>query len=728
VVAISGTEGRRGRKPVRRRMALVLRATAIAALIGLGVALSPLGRWLEQDVALGVLFAVRGPRAPPPDIVIVGADKDSARALGLSGAGPWPRRYYAALVNELAARGAALIVFDLAFTDAGDPDDDLLLAAAMASSARVVLAQPIERRAVAVGREGSAISLSVDRRLVPAGPLAAAAAAVAPFPLPRIADRINEFWTFKTGTAPVATIPAAVLQLLALDAYRKAWTPQTGLPAPPEAPGAAALERFMAETRRAVRAGAAEQLEALAGQPDLTERERHLLAALADLYAGPDHRFLNFYGPAGSFSTVPHHRLATSGPLSGKVVFFGAIDLAEARQYDHYRTAFARDDGIDMSGVEIAATAFANLSDRRGLRMPTLVEMLLCNAAFALAVGLFGAFGSAAFASLAVIGLAAAWAAGAVALFAANAVLPLGVPLLVEAPLLLFFALHRHWREERSAREGVDRAIRYYVPDEVARRVSTGGAVPWDASYGVCLATDVEGYSGVAEPLSPVEAARLTDEYFGPLFNAVHGRGGTVEVHGDGAMCVWKARTPGSELRRHACDAALEFVAAVGRFNVAHFGTPMRTRLGLHAGPVASGNVGTPGHFVYTVVGDVANTASRIEGLNKRLGTRILASEAALEGLSEFVTRPVGNFVLAGKSQAVRIHELVTRTGPRVDALLAGFDAALSTFESGDRAEAKRRFHALAAQFPKDGPTQFYLGLLGAEAADAEGVVRLLQK
>jgi adenylate cyclase len=244
----------------------------------------------------------------------------------------------------------------------------------------------------------------------------------------------------------------------------------------------------------------------------------------------------------------------------------------------------------------------------------------------------------------------------------------------------------------------------------------------------VCLATDVEGYSGVAEPLSPVEAARLTDEYFGPLFNAVHGRGGTVEVHGDGAMCVWKARTPGSELRRHACEAALEFVAAVGRFNVAHFGTPMRTRLGLHAGPVASGNVGTPGHFVYTVVGDVANTASRIEGLNKRLGTRILASEAALEGLSEFVTRPVGNFVLAGKSQAVRIHELVTRTGPRVAALLAGFDAALRTFESGDRAEAKRRFHALAAQFPKDGPTQFYLGLLGAEAADAEGVVRLLQK
>ena len=111
---------------------------------------------------------------------------------------------------------------------------------------------------------------------------------------------------------------------------------------------------------------------------------------------------------------------------------------------------------------------------------------------------------------------------------------------------------------------------------------------------------------------------------------------------GDSAMCVWTApgdrsfagflgrragagRTSDTRARANACEAALEIRETLDRFNERH-ATPLRTRIGVHVGEVAMGPVSGE----YHVVGDVPNTASRIEGLNKLLGTTILASEAVV--------------------------------------------------------------------------------------------------
>ena len=71
------------------------------------------------------------------------------------------------------------------------------------------------------------------------------------------------------------------------------------------------------------------------------------------------------------------------------------------------------------------------------------------------------------------------------------------------------------------------------------------------------------------------------------------------------------------------------------------------------------GNVGGSGRFVYSVVGDCVNTASRLQTLNKKVGTRIIAAAAVVEGLEEIVSRPLGRFQLCGKDDALAAVEVV---------------------------------------------------------------------
>ena len=130
---------------------------------------------------------------------------------------------------------------------------------------------------------------------------------------------------------------------------------------------------------------------------------------------------------------------------------------------------------------------------------------------------------------------------------------------------------------------------------------------------------------------------------------------------GDGIMSVWAAPQPDRELRANAVTAALDMSAAVRRFNQRRPDRPMPTRIGLHTGWIMVGNVGGKGHFAWSVVGDIPNTASRIEGLNKYLGTSILASGEAVGDLDDVLTRRLGRFRLFGKADALDIHEVVAR-------------------------------------------------------------------
>jgi adenylate cyclase len=234
-----------------------------------------------------------------------------------------------------------------------------------------------------------------------------------------------------------------------------------------------------------------------------------------------------------------------------------------------------------------------------------------------------------------------------------------------------------------------------------------------ELAYGVCLATDAEGYTTLSEGMTPPTLAALLNEYFDTLFEPVTRSGGFIyEIIGDGLMCAWTLAHPQSMLRAAALGATLDAAAAIERFNRRHEPQRLPTRFGLNAGEIMIGNVGGRSHVSYSIIGDVANTSARIESLNKHLGTRVLASEAVMRDLGGFLARRVGRFQFVGKSQAIDVFEVFARqedASAKQRRLCAQFARSLEALEEERWQEAADRLAEILSEYPDDGPTRFHL-------------------
>ena len=203
-------------------------------------------------------------------------------------------------------------------------------------------------------------------------------------------------------------------------------------------------------------------------------------------------------------------------------------------------------------------------------------------------------------------------------------------------------------------------------------------------------------------------------------------------------LAIWSSPSGDeSSLRKKACLACLEIAAALERFNATNEATngrpPLYTRMGLHAGEMLLGTVGALHHYEFRAVGDMVNMANRIQGLNKYLDTRLLVSEKVVEGLDEFQTRPLGRFLLAGRSSFLRVAELM---GRKQDAsseqtwLAEIFVDAVLAYEAQDWPRGCHYFSEILKAFPHDGPARFYLKRCqdfqeAAPAGPWDGCIRL---
>ena len=148
------------------------------------------------------------------------------------------------------------------------------------------------------------------------------------------------------------------------------------------------------------------------------------------------------------------------------------------------------------------------------------------------------------------------------------------------------------------------------------------------------------------------------------------------------------------------------------------------------------GNIGGGSHYEYRPVGDTVHTASRIEGLNKVLGTRILVSDQVLDQLDGLLTRELGEFVLAGKSKPIVIHELM---GLREEAdehergLCEAFAKGLDAYRNRSWEEAIKWFDEAQTVCGGDAPARFYIALCEKCRRDPpdeqwDGVIRMSSK
>lgn len=633
---------------------------------------------LEEGPGLRLLYGLRGVRPPPPKVVIIALDSASARALGQSERPErWPRSLHARLLGALAERGAAVIGFDILFERPRDPADDQRLADAMRRAGNVMLVEQVVRETIP-GANGKPLG-SVDRRIRALPMFLDAAAGSGPFVLPKTPDGVLEYWDYVPSAGDQPSLPMLMANAMA----------------------------------------------ARDGQPSHTPAEGR-------------RRVLGLYGPLGSVTTLPYARALElaedpaggAATFAGKAVLIGFSESNQSRQADAFRTAYTGSDEVDVSGVELCATAIANLLDGTGLLRPADTTLVPVLALWAALLVLPWSFLSSRRATLVCVGLTLA-ALGVISwVFSQQfAWLPVIFPVAIAPALAGLFGNAAHFRAARQRTAQLEKALDLGLTREGSEALDTllRGREGGRTVHGVCLSSDIEGYTTLSESLSPEAARDVLNQYFACFIPVIQAHGGHVmDIVGDAVLSLWLADASASDACARARAAALELHRQMNESPVAG---ALPTRFGLHYGPVFLGELGATHHREIRAVGNIVNTASRIQSANKPLGTRILASAEVAAGAGPGHARPLGAFVLAGKSAPVKLVEL--RPQPLPETVAASFADGLAAYTGGAREAARLRFEDILAEFPDDGPAGFFArrcAVANGHPSDGEGGVVLTAK
>jgi adenylate cyclase len=732
----------------------------LVATVGVALSFFQFAQDIEEQNGLGGLFRFRGPRPPPPGVVIVSVGSDSAQRLQVSHhPDKWPRALHARLVDTLHRAGARVIVFDLYFTEPGAADDDQAFAEAISRAGNVVLAEPLKVRTVpsANAPGAPADAHRIVEVVKPIAVLAQAAAATAPFVLPRIPVEVHQYWTFQPSAGDAPTFPVVALQLYASREYEDlvrlvarvrpahaAQLPRTA-PAAITATGATnAIRRLRSLFEDTPALATMAEAHGTAGGAAREQGLAPLVASLVHMYGGSNRRYLNYYGPPRTIPTIPFYKVLSGDSgvsFVNTAVFVGLSHTSSTETEDSYYTVFSHPNVAFIGGVEIAATAFANLLEDTPVRPIDSRRYLLVIAGWGVLLGVVCRLSPALVAAPAVVALGVLYFLGAAGRFAADGTwYPVVVPVYVQTSLAFAGTVLWSYIEVNRERRAIRRALGYYVPHEVVQVLARNVVDMKRAGqtvYGACLFTDAAGYTSVSEHMSPQQLSEFMHQYFEAVFEPITRNGGqVVALEGDAILAIWKAARPEAALRERACQAALDIVTAVRQFNESFAAVRLPTRVGVHAGPIFLGPIGAGELYRYGPTGDTVNTASRMDGLNKFLGTSVLVSADVVDGLQGFLTREAGRFQLKGKSQAIAVCELVCRTtesDARQRTACALFSTALHAFSNRQWAGARDRLLQFIELSGADRLSHMYLELCEQYEKNPpgeawEGIIQLTEK
>jgi adenylate cyclase len=203
-----------------------------------------------------------------------------------------------------------------------------------------------------------------------------------------------------------------------------------------------------------------------------------------------------------------------------------------------------------------------------------------------------------------------------------------------------------------------------HVSPEVVEQLVQGDDEAVGEQREVCVMfLDIRDFTAFAEKRSAADVVAYLNTIFGEAVEAVVSHRGIVNKFlGDGFMAVFGAPVADANPCAAGIEAGLDLLARVDRLSREGRIPPTRVGLGLHAGPAVVGNIGSAHRKEYTVIGDVVNLASRLEALNKPLGSQMLVTEevwrAAGLASSSVTARPRDPIQVRGRETPVRIFEL----------------------------------------------------------------------
>lgn len=744
----------------------------------LGITISILGvlsYWImpgydiEENFGLDLLFTVRGERVAPQNTVIIAIDKIASDYYRLpNNPAKWPRELHAQLIQYLHSEQVAVIAIDIFFKDAKNAVSDQLLANAIRESNNVVLFTHLKRELLnqfgTTPRTRSDELFNVERLIYPTSIIASAPNALAPFALSKYPSKVSKFWSFRIPAGETATMPVVALQLLLLKqksfrvnlnklekeihikfpVFKTTQTNNKNVN----------VNRFVSEMKDWSKQHQ-QVINNLSGKIKkgyynsiFSESEKLSLLQFLNLYSGNNRHHLNFFGPPRSITTftfdaVLNKQLPTNFTFKDKIVFIGFSERLQPEQIDNFNTVFSQKNGVDLSGVEIAATAFSNLYDLNSISTPNSMAYLILIAVFGFTVAFLARLLSniTAIVNLSVISIG--YFAISYYLFTIHSLwLPIIIPIFLLVPISLFSSISWQYIETNKERKRIRKAFGFYLPDEVVNDLAKQKGNVQNSQnlmYGICMATDAEQYTALSENLSPAKLSSLVNQYYEILFKPVRNNNGTIsDVIGDAMLAIWTTHNPDLKLRQNACYTSLQIQEALGKLQQDNKSHALVTRIGLHSGNIVIGNVGAVDHYEYRAVGDIVNTANRIQGLNKQLKTKIIASFETLRDIPDLLVRELGDFKLAGKTNAINLYEILNfKVNPSTELtlLLTKFKTALSFFKAGDIEQALLAFKQICEIYPADGPALFFVkyceSLLKDESyvkLNWEGIVKMEKK
>jgi adenylate cyclase len=457
------------------------------------------------------------------------------------------------------------------------------------------------------------------------------------------------------------------------------------------------------------------------------------LYSLADLYACAE---------AGDRTYFERH-------FQGRTVLIGAVLDVEDRKLASRRFVKTADGGNyagrcihpvmaevwgdvprdTIPGVYLHAVAIDNLKALSGLTEVPASVRFLCLLALSLAAAFAALRFKLTHAAAAFVGLIAAWIATCAAAFAGLTVLPLvsgTAVILASAPLTLAYRIGLVDRARRQLRK----AFSLYLPEPELERLTARDELPalgGELREVTILFSDIAGYSGISESLTPAALVGDLNRYFARMTEIVQRRGGFVDKFiGDGVLAVFGAPLATGNHAAAAVQAALDMIAALESDPTLSLnGQPIRIRVGLHTDRVIVGNIGAPDRFNYTVVGDGVNLASRLEGVGKMYHVAIIASDAARRAAGDaHAFRELDRVRVVGRDQPVALFEPLppgAATDPR-------FAEGLALWRRGAFAQAAALFRQLPGDPAADALAERAEAWAHHPPAHWDGILNLQQK
>ncbi|MEO5333150.1 MAG: adenylate/guanylate cyclase domain-containing protein [Magnetococcus sp. YQC-5] len=278
-------------------------------------------------------------------------------------------------------------------------------------------------------------------------------------------------------------------------------------------------------------------------------------------------------------------------------------------------------------------------------------------------------------------------------------------------------------REEREQRKFIKNAFsRYLAPAVVDQLLNNRDALRLGGERRemTFLFTDVAGFTTLSEGMDATELTHLLNRYLDGLCQVILRHEGTViNFIGDAVFALFGAPAHQADhpCRAMACAMEMDHFADSFQKALNQEGIPFGvTRIGVHTGHAAIGNMGSEERFQYTSLGDAVNIAARLEGFNKFVGSRVCLSEDTIVRCQHLAARPIAAAILKGKSRPITVYEPLT---PEQDHSLGilRYREAYALLEAGQMEEAKRLFIDLTTQHPQDPCAAFHLTriLNGAE-------------